>query len=82
MTSVTSYFGTGPPGASTTSTAAVATATPALAPPAPVPAPAGPVEPGLPVSASLARVYTVKDAWQEWQEGLAGRLAIRELEER
>jgi hypothetical protein len=79
VTSVTSYFGTGPPGAST-STAPVAV--PAPAPLAPVLAPAGPVEPGPPVSTGLARVYTVTDAWREWQEGLAGRPAIRELEER
>jgi hypothetical protein len=39
-------------------------------------------EPGLPAIIALARVYTVKDAWREWQEGLAGRPAIRELEER
>ena len=45
-------------------------------------APASPAEPGPPVSTGLARVYTVKDAWREWQEGLAGQPAIRELEER
>jgi hypothetical protein len=26
-------------------------------------------------------VYTVRDAWREWREGLAGRPAVRELEE-
>ena len=31
---------------------------------------------------ALARVFTVKDAWQEWQEGLAGQPALRELEAR
>jgi Centromere DNA-binding protein complex CBF3 subunit, domain 2/Transcriptional activator of glycolytic enzymes len=75
VTSVTtSYFGTGPPGPTTT------------AAPAPAPALATPshnVEPaGLPVTTALARVYTVRDVWREWQEGLAGRPAIRELEER
>jgi Centromere DNA-binding protein complex CBF3 subunit, domain 2/Transcriptional activator of glycolytic enzymes len=37
---------------------------------------------GLPTLTALARVFTVKDAWREWQEGLAGRPALRELEER
>jgi len=76
VTSVTSYFGTGPPG-------------PGLAPPIPTPVtiasipPPDPfIEPGLLAITALARVYTVKDAWREWQEGLAGRPAIRELEER
>jgi hypothetical protein len=35
-----------------------------------------------PTLTALARVFTVKDAWREWQEGLAGRLALRELEAR
>jgi hypothetical protein len=50
--------------------------------PAPAPAPGPAAEPGLPAVTALARVYTVTDAWREWQEGLAGRPAIRELEER
>ncbi|PMD14622.1 hypothetical protein NA56DRAFT_734929 [Hyaloscypha hepaticicola] len=37
---------------------------------------------GPPTLTALARVFTVKDAWREWQEGLAGRPALRELEER
>jgi hypothetical protein len=79
VTSVTSYFSTGPPGPPG----------PGLAPPIPTPVatasapPPDPfIEPGLPAITALARVYTVKDAWREWQEGLAGRPAIRELEER
>jgi len=39
------------------------------------------IEPGLLAVTALARVYIVKDTWREWQEGLAGRPAIRELEE-
>jgi hypothetical protein len=31
---------------------------------------------------ALARVFTVKDAWREWRDGLPGQVAIRELEER
>jgi hypothetical protein len=38
--------------------------------------------PELPVVAALARAFIVKDVWREWQEGFAGRPAIRELEER
>jgi hypothetical protein len=34
---------------------------------------------GLPVYKALATIYIVKDAWQEWHEGFAGWLAIREL---
>jgi hypothetical protein len=57
--------------------------------PAPVPtsvgaailAPSTP-EPGLPVFAALAKAYTVKDVWKEWKEGLAGRPAVQELEEK
>jgi hypothetical protein len=40
---------------------------------APVPAP--------PVYTELAKAYTVRDAWREWREGLAGRPAVQELEE-
>ncbi len=84
VTSVTSYFGTEPPGASTAPAPAPPAPVPALAPAlaTPMRAPASPAEPGPPVSTGLARVYTVKDAWREWQEGLAGQPAIRELEER
>jgi hypothetical protein len=31
---------------------------------------------------ALAWVFIVKDAWREWQEGLAGQPALRELEAR
>jgi hypothetical protein len=34
------------------------------------------------IIAALARAFIVKDVWREWQEGFAGRPAIRELEER
>jgi hypothetical protein len=37
---------------------------------------------GPPILTALARVFTVKDAWREWQEGLAGQPALRELEVR
>jgi len=37
---------------------------------------------GPPILTALARVFTVKDAWREWQEGLAGQPALRELEAR
>ena len=37
---------------------------------------------GLPIVVALARAFTVKDVWREWQEGLAGQPAIRELEEK
>ena len=38
-------------------------------------------EPGPPVYAELAKAYTVQDVWREWQDGLGGRPAVRELEE-
>lgn len=76
----TGYFGAGPTGPVEPPPA---TATPT---PAPVPVGAGvPIAsgaaPGLPVVAALARAFTVTDVWREWKEGLAGRPAIRELEE-
>jgi hypothetical protein len=37
--------------------------------------------PGPPVYTALAKVYTVKDVWREWREGLAGQPALQELEE-
>jgi hypothetical protein len=73
----TGYFGAGP---------AVAPA-PATAPTlnlntAPAPAPAAePLAPGTPVVTALARVFTVGDVWKEWEEGIAGRPAVRVLEE-
>ena len=71
------------------------TPAPALAPaPAPamttasVIAPAIALEPlvsgmpgDLPVVTALAKVFTVRDIWKEWKEGIAGRPAVRELEE-
>jgi hypothetical protein len=33
-----------------------------------------------PILTALARVFIVKDAWWEWQEGLVGQLALQELE--
>ncbi|KAL9567375.1 hypothetical protein ACKAV7_008450 [Fusarium commune] len=47
---------------------------------APAPAPEPPV-PGMPIVAALAKVFTVRDVWKEWEEGIAGQLAIRVLEE-
>jgi hypothetical protein len=38
-------------------------------------------EQGPPVYEALVTLYIVKDAWREWHEGFASRLAIRELEE-
>jgi hypothetical protein len=29
----------------------------------------------------LARVFTVREAWREWEEGIKGLPAVRELEE-
>jgi len=37
---------------------------------------------GPPTLPALAQIFTVKDAWREWQEGLAGQPPLRELEER
>jgi hypothetical protein len=78
----TGYLGAGPAGLTEQGIAPIAT-------PAPVPAPAlAPAAAAtatgqsLPVFAALARAFTVKDVWREWKEGLAGRPAIRELEER
>ncbi|KAG6990365.1 High-osmolarity-induced transcription protein 1 [Fusarium oxysporum f. sp. conglutinans] len=47
---------------------------------APAPAPEPPV-PGMPVVAALAKVFTVRDVWKEWEEGIAGQPAIQVLEE-
>ena len=47
--------------------------------PAPSPAPVGEVPP---IVTSLAKVFTVEDAWREWKEGLGGRQAVRDLEGR
>jgi len=38
-------------------------------------------EQGPLVYEALVILYIVKDAWREWHEGFASRLAIRELEE-
>jgi hypothetical protein len=92
--SLTGYFGAGP---ALTLVPAPAPA-PAVAPaplvvPALAPAPIGiPIASSLgagaaaglelPVFTALARVFTVKDVWREWQEGFAGRPAVRELEEK
>jgi hypothetical protein len=54
---------------------AVATSTATGRPPTAAP------EPGPPVYTELAKAYTVRDAWREWREGLAGRPAVQELEE-
>jgi hypothetical protein len=46
------------------------------------PAPAVRPEPSPPVFTALTKAYTVKDVWRDWKEGVAGRPAVRELEER
>jgi hypothetical protein len=82
----TGYFGAGPaPAAAPVLTPVLAAApAPVLAstPLASSPGAGGAAAPELPVVAALARAFTVKDVWREWQEGFAGRPAIRELEER
>ncbi|KAI3572696.1 transcriptional activator of glycolytic enzymes-domain-containing protein [Fusarium oxysporum f. sp. albedinis] len=35
----------------------------------------------MPVVAALAKVFTVRDVWKEWEEGIAGQPAVRVLEE-
>ncbi|KAK3906347.1 hypothetical protein C8A05DRAFT_29789 [Staphylotrichum tortipilum] len=57
--------------------------------PGPSPGPLPGPEPGLvpvgevpPVVTSLAKVFTVQDAWREWKEGLGGRQPVQDLEER
>ncbi|KAH7461576.1 hypothetical protein FOMA001_g19032 [Fusarium oxysporum f. sp. matthiolae] len=47
---------------------------------APAPAPEPPV-PDMPVVAAMAKVFTVRDVWKEWEEGIAGQPAVRVLEE-
>ncbi|KFZ02293.1 hypothetical protein V500_00289 [Pseudogymnoascus sp. VKM F-4518 (FW-2643)] len=80
----TGYFGAGPTGP--------VEPPPTTMTPTPAPVPIGisvPIAssagvgaaPGLPVVTALARAFTVTDVWREWTEGLAGRPAIRELEE-
>ncbi|RKK08421.1 hypothetical protein BFJ66_g16708 [Fusarium oxysporum f. sp. cepae] len=51
---------------------------------APAPAPAlapEPLAPDMPVVTALAKVFTVRDVWKEWEEGIAGQPAVRVLEE-
>jgi hypothetical protein len=85
----TGYFGAGPAvpatgliGQGTAPVAApiatLAAISPALAPPGAATA----IGQSLPVFTALARAFTVKEVWREWKEGLAGRPAIQELEER
>jgi hypothetical protein len=89
----TGYFGAGPGPAAPAAPAASARVGQDAMPPVPVPAhialsPRASVSRGpdadssMPVLATLARAFTVKDVWREWQEGLAGQPAIRELEEK
>jgi hypothetical protein len=35
----------------------------------------------MPVVTALVRVFTVRDVWKEWEEGIAGQPAVRVLEE-
>lgn len=62
--------GLGGPGPAAVATSAAADSSPGAAP-----------APGPPVYTELAKAYTVRDAWREWKEGLAGRPAVQELEE-
>jgi len=81
---LTGYFGTGATGQNGEGARASPIPIPPVAPVAPVTtATQAPMarEQGPPVYEALATLYTVKDAWREWHEGFAGRLAIRELEE-
>ncbi|RKL10290.1 hypothetical protein BFJ70_g16524 [Fusarium oxysporum] len=48
--------------------------------PAPALAPE-PLAPDMPVVTALAKVFTVRDVWKEWEEGIAGQPAVRVLEE-
>jgi hypothetical protein len=90
----TGYFGTGPTGQGAVQ---APIAPPAIGPGMPITTPAAPVaigpsmpvaapstatEPSQPVFTALVRAYTVKDVWREWKEGVAGRPAIQELEEK
>ncbi|EXK77484.1 hypothetical protein FOQG_17813 [Fusarium oxysporum f. sp. raphani 54005] len=36
----------------------------------------------MPVVAALAKAFTVRDVWKEWEEGIAGQPAVRVLEEK
>jgi Transcriptional activator of glycolytic enzymes len=49
--------------------------------PAPAPATATQQPVAPPIVTSLSKLYTVKDVWREWKEGIAGRPSIQELEE-
>ena len=49
--------------------------------PGPLPAPV-PVGEVPPIVTSLAKVFTVRDAWREWKEGLGGQPALQDLEDR
>ena len=74
----TGYFGAGP--AVSSALAPAPSTAPTLNPnTAPAPAPE-PLAPDMPVVTALARVFTVRDVWKEWGEGIAGQPAVRELE--
>ncbi|KAL9561188.1 hypothetical protein ACKAV7_014543 [Fusarium commune] len=66
----TSHFGAGP-AVSLAPAPAPSTAPTLNFNTAPAPAPEPPV-PGMPVVAALAKVFTVRDVWKEWEEGIAG----------
>ncbi len=84
LKTVTYYYGAGP----------AAPVVPTAGPRAPTPTPAAraplapsastvpaALTPSMPVVTALARAFTVRDVWREWKEGIAGQLAVRELEE-
>lgn len=76
----TGYFGAGPGPAPVPVPVPVPVSAAAAPATGPAPAAAATAQ-GPPVFAALAKAYTVKDVWREWDEGLGGRPAIRELEE-
>jgi hypothetical protein len=84
----TGYFSTGPAPAPAPAIAPATAPAPALVATTAVPVPAAalasaaPLEQGPPVYTALAMVHTVKDAWREWREGLAGRPAVCELKDK
>jgi hypothetical protein len=81
LKTITYYYGAGPPAP----IPAPAGVPPASAPlahgPSAAPEPPAPLAPSMPVVTALAKAFTVRDAWREWKEGIAGQPAIRELEE-
>jgi hypothetical protein len=72
----TGYLSAGPTGLAKQGIALIAILAPVLAPALAPAAAAIAIRQSLPVFTALARAFIVKDIWQEWKEGLAGRPAI------